>query len=205
MPEQSFVFRDLSDDAVEPERPVAVDEDQMPLGSNVIMEPVATKPRADWPVTNVPEAYGAENHLQPSDLPGQRAQDYKLTPAKTGEFKLDAGKAPIYQGVLKYFPRALVGLAWVSDYGFRKYGEWGGWRRIDNALLRYSDAKARHTVLQEIEGPYDVSDSGLPHALQDLWNAAARVELLIEAGEIQIMRGNEIVDGKPVLGTARPV
>lgn len=183
MPEQSGVFIGLGDDDDGQEVSRPQDDDAMPVGRNVIMEPVATVRHEPSP----------DSVLSTALL---------RTP---GAFKLDGGKAPIYQGVVQYFSRAWIALAWVSEYGFRKYGEWGGWRKIPDALPRYSDAKARHLLLQEIEGAYDITDSGLPHAVQELWNAAARVELLIEAGEIQIMRGNDIVDGKPVLGTARAV
>lgn len=143
---------------------------------------------------------GAENHPQP---PPQ--QVIIVTPdAPVGAVKFDGGKAPVYQGFLNRFPRAIMGVAMVSEYGFRKYGTFDGWEKVPNALPRYTDAKDRHGLLQSIEGGYDAKDSGLPHALQEAWNAMARAELLLQAGAIEITRGNEIKDGKPVLGTARP-
>lgn len=119
--------------------------------------------------------------------------------------KLDYGKAPVWQGFLNYFPRAIMAVAMVSEYGKRKYGEWGGFRRVPDALLRYADGQARHELLQSIEGPYDDSDSGLAHLAQDAWNAMARLDMALEQGVIESRRGNDIADGKPVLGTARRV
>lgn len=117
--------------------------------------------------------------------------------------KFDGGKAPIYQGFLNRFPRAIVGIAMVSEYGQRKYGTYDGWEKVPDGLNRYTDAKARHMLNQTIEGPYDDMDSGLAHALQEAWGAMARAEMLLQAKAIEIRRGNEIVNGKPVLGTAR--
>lgn len=124
-------------------------------------------------------------------------------PGETGgATKLDAGKAPVWQGFIDYFPNAMLAVAWTSDYGFRKYGEWGGWRKLPNAIRRYFDGNARHNLLNSVE-VYDDGDSGLAHAAQDAWNAMAKLELLIAEGKVEIRRGNDIVNGKPVLGTAR--
>lgn len=119
-----------------------------------------------------------------------------------GAMKLDAGKAPLYNGFINYFPHAMIAVAWVSEYGFRKYGEWGGWRKVFDGIFRYFDGNARHNVLSAIE-TYDDGDSGLAHAAQDAWNAMAKLELMLTAGKVDIRRGNDVVDGKPVLGTAR--
>jgi hypothetical protein len=120
-----------------------------------------------------------------------------------GATKFDAGKAPVHNGFVRYFAKAMIGVAMVSDYGFRKYGTWGGWRSVPDGVSRYTDAKTRHQVAQEIEGAYDITDSGLPHCFQEAWNALARCEKLLDEGAVQIMRGNDIENGKPILGTAR--
>jgi hypothetical protein len=122
-----------------------------------------------------------------------------------GAKKFDADKIPVYEGFDRYFPRAKLCLAMVSEYGFRKYGSWGGWKKLLDGIVRYTSAKSRHSIYQEIEGAYDAGDSGLPHAAHEAWNAMAKLEMLLEQGEIDIMRGNDIVDGKPVLGTARKI
>lgn len=122
-----------------------------------------------------------------------------------GGSKKDVGKAPIWQGLMNYFPRALWAVSLVSEYGQRKYGEWGGWAKVPNGLERYRDAHGRHILKQAIEGKYDDSDSGLAHLAQDAWNALAKLERAIRDGEVEVRIGNEIVDGQPVLGTAKKV
>jgi hypothetical protein len=92
--------------------------------------------------------------------------------------KFDDGKTPIYSGFLQYFPRAIQAVADISHYGFKKYGSWGGWRNVPDGLLRYTNAKARHSLAQDIEGPID-AESGKRHAAMEAWNAFARLELLL--------------------------
>lgn len=122
--------------------------------------------------------------------------------------KYDGAKAPVVQGFLHYFPNAMMAVAWVSEYGSRKYA-WRGWQDVENGIVRYTDADARHLLLEGIEGPYDDNDSGLAHAVQHAWNAMARVERMIVEKQIEVRRGNDIdkSSGKPlpVLGTARKV
>jgi hypothetical protein len=137
----------------------------------------------------------------------RRTRDYVLMErAREGDVvgasKKDEGKAPVYNGLFRYFPRALIAVSRVSEYGFRKYGTWGGWRAVPEGIARYSDAKARHTLKECIE-LYDDGDSGLAHAQMDAWNALARLDKMLEEGMVEDRIGNDIVDGKPVLGTAR--
>lgn len=161
--------------------------------------------RGFYPIDGTDEAEPAESIPQPAAPPPEPSITIVVhEPVPGGAVKFDGGKAPVYQGFLNRFPRAILGVAMVSEYGFRKYGTFDGWEKVPNGLNRYTDAKGRHGLLQSIEGPYDIADSGLPHALQDLWNSLARAELLLQSGEIVVTRGNEIVDGKPVLGTSRP-
>lgn len=96
---------------------------------------------------------------------------------KTGAVKYDAGKSPIFKGCLSYFPRAMEGVATVSAFGATKYA-WRGWVNVPNGLDRYSDALVRHLV-NESKGEILDSESGLPHHLHALWNAAARSELML--------------------------
>ena len=92
--------------------------------------------------------------------------------------KLDAGKAPVSQGVLQYFPRALVAVSQVSAIGARKYA-WKGWESVDDGFNRYSDALGRHLLAETTEGLTD-SDTGCLHAAQVAWNSLARLELLLK-------------------------
>lgn len=104
----------------------------------------------------------------------------------TAGAKLDFGKAPIFDGVLQYFPRALIKVAELSQYGANKYA-WEGWRSVPNAFKRYSNAMGRHVLKEKIEGLYDLeirNDPKFPgeilHATQVAWNSLARLEKLIE-------------------------
>lgn len=94
-----------------------------------------------------------------------------------GARKDDAGKAPIYRGVLSYFPAAIRGVALVSAFGASKYA-WNGWCYVPDGHGRYSDAVVRH-LAQEAEGEVLDAESGLHHDLHTAWNALARAELRI--------------------------
>jgi len=104
-------------------------------------------------------------------------------PAKigTGAIKYDAGKAPIFRGVVSYFPRAVAAVAAVSGFGANKYA-WHGWEGVDDGINRYSDAMVRH-LLREGEGEVLDPDSGLLHAAHTAWGALARLELILRNRE----------------------
>lgn len=95
--------------------------------------------------------------------------------------KYDGGKAPVYQGLFKYFPRALKAVANVSGYGFTKYKSWGGWVNVPDGENRYGDAVGRHTLDEQVDGLYD-AESDLLHAAQRAWNALAVLELMLRRG-----------------------
>jgi len=119
-----------------------------------------------------------------------------------GAKKHDIGKAPMMQGCIERFPRAMHQIALVSEYGQRKYGTYDGWEKLDDAFNRYNDAMGRHTLLRRTEGEYDVYDSGLPHLAQRAWNALATLELAIREGVIAVVPGNKIDEnGFPILGS----
>lgn len=120
---------------------------------------------------------------------------------KSCAVKFDGGKAPMVRGLLGRFPRALMQIALVSEYGQRKYGTFNGWESVDDAFPRYDDAHGRHDTLRFIEGPYDANDSGLPHLAQRAWNALATLEIALRNEMVLLTRGNEIENGKPVLGS----
>lgn len=109
--------------------------------------------------------------------------------AKDPGAKLDAGKSPIWQGVLDYFPRAVAAVADLSAYGANKYS-WKGWESVPNGENRYGNAAARHIVKEAIEGLWDKdieNDPNFPacvlHATQQVWNAMARLELMLRRME----------------------
>lgn len=99
--------------------------------------------------------------------------------------KLDAGKAPIYQGVLEYFPRSVQALAELSAYGANKYS-WKGWEKVPDGVNRYNNALGRHIVKEAKEGMWDkeiLNDPKYPaqvlHKTQIAWNAMAALELFL--------------------------
>lgn len=94
---------------------------------------------------------------------------------RTPGAKLDKGKAPIFQGVLAYFPLALEKVALVSLGGAEKYS-WNGFLEVEDGPNRYANALARH-LTEESFGPHD--QSGQLHAAHAAWNALARLELLL--------------------------
>lgn len=103
--------------------------------------------------------------------------------------KLDLGKAPIFDGVLQYFPRALTKVAELSLWGATRY-TWEGWRSVPDAFKRYSNAMGRHILKEKTEGLYDLDALNDPHhpaeilhATQVAWNALARLEKLMEEYE----------------------
>lgn len=95
--------------------------------------------------------------------------------------KMDSGKAPIMQGVLQYFPRALNAVSMVSLVGAKKYA-WKGWESVADGVNRYGDALGRHILAENIEGPVDADTQQL-HAAQQAWNALARLELILRESE----------------------
>lgn len=101
--------------------------------------------------------------------------------ANTGAIKYDGGKAPIFRGVVSYFPRAVEAVAQVSNFGASKYA-WAGWENVDDGINRYSDAMVRH-LLREGQGEVLDNDSGLLHAAHAAWGALARLELILRDEE----------------------
>lgn len=105
--------------------------------------------------------------------------------SKVAGAKLDAGKAPVFQGAIDYFPRALMAVAGVSFQGARKY-TWKGWKDVPDGQNRYRNAAQRHAVKESIEGPYDLdflNDPNNPakvlHRAQVAWNDLAALELYL--------------------------
>lgn len=90
--------------------------------------------------------------------------------------KKDFGKAPMWRGLMQYFPAALRGVAEISAFGFVKYGSWGGWRQVPGGRERYEDALLRHTEAIA-RGEFADPESGKPHSWHRAWNALAIAEL----------------------------
>lgn len=95
--------------------------------------------------------------------------------------KADAKKAPVLQGALQYFPRAIMEISRVSEIGANKYS-WKGWEKVPDGPNRFGNALARHILYEAIEGEFD-RDTGCLHAAQEAWNALARLELILREKE----------------------
>lgn len=95
----------------------------------------------------------------------------------TGAIKYDADKPSVFQGVIKYFPRALWAVAEVSTFGAKKYA-WNGWEGVEDGLNRYKDAQFRH-VLKQAMGEEVDADSELDHLAHEAWGALATLELYL--------------------------
>lgn len=91
--------------------------------------------------------------------------------------KLDGGKAPVWQGFFKYFPRAILRVSEVSLFGSRKY-TWGGWKSVEDGFNRYSDAELRHMCYEAMDEAID-PETEIEHAAHAAWNAMARLEKLL--------------------------
>lgn len=92
--------------------------------------------------------------------------------------KFDTGKAPIARGFSRYFPRAVDAVALISQFGFDKYKEWGGWKKVPDAYNRYDDAHGRHdNALQR--GETHCPESHKLHLAHRAWNAMATLELYL--------------------------
>lgn len=100
-------------------------------------------------------------------------------PGPTPGKKLDSGKAPVAQGFIAYFRKAMEAVAKVSEYGAKKYAvaySDQNWRRVEDAKNRYADALARHFAAY-VAGESHDPESGLPHLDHVSWNANALIEL----------------------------
>lgn len=135
-------------------------------------------------------------------------QQAPATDAPTAK-KMDDGKIPVFQGFSAYFPRAIFAVALVSEYGKRKYAPDApvfntGWAEVANGLNRYMDADERHKLKHSMGLFYD-DESEMAHLAHKAWNALAELERALRDGVVELRRGVDIVDGKPVPGTHKLV
>lgn len=138
----------------------------------------------DWPAKGIAQKALAEE----KDPTGKSSKD----PGS----KLDAGKAPIFQGVLDYFPRAVEAVALLSQLGANKYS-WKGWEKVPDGFNRYKNAAGRHNIKLSKEGPYDLDpywfkiNERVLHQTQVAWNELAALELYLREQETRdAVQGN---------------
>lgn len=89
--------------------------------------------------------------------------------------KYDEGKPRLGEMIVD-FAIPMRELARVWEFGANKY-EKSNWKRVDNAIDRYTNALLRHLVAEE-ECMYD-DESGLLHASHIAFNALARLYFII--------------------------
>lgn len=126
----------------------------------------------------VPSKITGRNVYANGRVLGDETDPYGVTAGTPGA-KLDAGKAPVAQGALHYFPRAISAVARLSEIGARKYS-WKGWAAVPDGENRYGNALARHEL--RLENGLDAvdSDTGVLEATAVAWNALARLELILK-------------------------
>lgn len=136
------------------------------------------------------EDYSPEHFAYMAQKAAKLEKDPNGIAAHTPGAKMDAGKPPVLQGVLDYFPLAVEAVANVSAAGAEKY-TWKGWEKVPDGINRYGNAMVRHLTKESYEGRYDseFASRGIDvlHAAQVAWNALARLELLLRE-----MRESEI-------------
>lgn len=109
----------------------------------------------------------------------READPHGKRPDESGA-KLDAGKNRLGL-VLCGFARALQEVGRVGTYGANKYSD-NGWIDVPDGERRYTDAMFRH-LLSEAAGEKFDRDTKISHAAHCAWNALARLDLAIRAGE----------------------
>lgn len=92
-----------------------------------------------------------------------------------GAKKFDGDK-PLLDLLFDGTPHALLGVATVLTYGFRKYGGKHGWKQLPDAVKRYEAAMLRHQLAIATGEEVD-PESGLPHRHHIACNALFLAEL----------------------------
>lgn len=90
--------------------------------------------------------------------------------------KMDYGKNRLGL-VLVGFSNSLKAVGEIGTFGAKKYTE-HGWRKVENAEERYTDAMFRH-LFPDDEELYD-EESGFLHAAHAAWNSLARLEFILK-------------------------
>lgn len=115
--------------------------------------------------------------------------------------KFDGGKLRLAE-MMQDFRLPLSAICRVWEFGADKY-EKSNWKKVDNAIDRYTNAMLRH-LLEEEAKPFD-DESELLHAAHVAWNALARLHFIMHEKGLPIrMRPAEDAPGTitPVARTA---
>jgi len=105
------------------------------------------------------------------------------TARKTKTTKQDRGKPPL-ANLFSDFPCALAEVSQVTGFGDRKYSR-GSWKSVEDFVVRYQNAKARHAIAGLVTPGGRDTESGLHHLAHEAWNALALLEhaLKCEGGQ----------------------
>lgn len=87
--------------------------------------------------------------------------------------------APVFSGVLEYFPDALMAVAELSKIGNDKHNPGQALNWSKNLSNDHGDCLVRH----QLEYNKIDEDTGLPHAVSVAWRALAQLQILLEEGE----------------------
>lgn len=89
--------------------------------------------------------------------------------------KFDKGKPRLAEMIIDFrIPLEEVCRVW--EFGADKY-EKSNWKKVDNAIDRYTNAMLRHLVAED-SNEFD-DESKLKHAAHVAWNALARLHFLM--------------------------
>ena len=91
-------------------------------------------------------------------------------------------KPPAARGVVTRFPRAILELAKLSQYGTTKHEvsiDDVSYRDIPDGEGVLLDAQVRHICQEAITGEVNEDDGDHLHATQEAWNALARLEIIL--------------------------
>lgn len=110
---------------------------------------------------------------------------------KHSALKYDTEKSPVYQGFIKYFPRAIEAVARVSQAGAKKYNEGKfptKWDQIPDGANRIADGGVRHMLEVAKGNLIDDGEGGTGcwHLAQEAWNVMAKLELFLREKEHEI-------------------
>ena len=111
--------------------------------------------------------------------------------------KFDGGKLRLAE-MMQDFRLPLSAVCRVWEFGADKY-EKSNWKKVDNAVDRYTNAMLRHLMEEEAK-PFD-DESELLHAAHVAWNAIARLYFIMHEKGLPIrMRPAE-----GAIGTCTPI
>lgn len=112
----------------------------------------------------------------------------------TEGIKYDSGKLRLAE-MMQDFRLPLAAVCHVWEFGADKY-EKSNWKKVDNAVDRYTNALLRH-LMEEDARPYD-EESEILHAAHVAWNALARLYFLMDGYGLSIRLA-------PKVGTCTPI